>query len=102
MNEIIDLTNIIQIIEGKSGILAAVLVVVGTLRLTIKPLLTFLHTFVDSTPTLVDNAFLEKVENSRVLKVIFYLLSLFASVKIVPKNIERIDVNKVEEEEEAK
>ena len=99
MNEIIDLTNIIQIIEGKSGILAAVLVVVGTLRLTIKPLLTFLHTFVDSTPTLVDNAFLEKVENSRVLKVIFYLLSLFASVKIVPKNIERIDVNKVEEEE---
>ena len=99
MNEILDLTNITQIIEGKSGILASILVIVGTLRLTIKPLLTFLHTFVDSTPTLVDNAFLEKVENSRVLKVIFYLLSLFASVKIVPKNIERIDVNKVEEEE---
>ena len=102
MNELIDLTNITQIIEGKSGILAAILVIVGSLRLTIKPLLTVLHTFVNSTPTKVDNDFLEKVENSKVLKTIFYLLSLFASVKIVPKNIERIDVNKVEEEEEAK
>lgn len=92
MNEIIDLTNITQIIEGKSGILASILIIVGTLRLTIKPLLSFLHTFVDSTPTKVDNDFLEKVENSKVLKVIFYLLSLFASVKIVPKNVEKVEV----------
>ncbi len=90
MNDIIDLTNITQIIEGKSGILAAILVIVGSLRLTLKPLFTVLNTYVNSTPTKVDNDFLEKVENSKILKTIFYVLDLVASVKIVPKTAPEI------------
>ena len=89
MNDILNLIgldNVLEILQGKSGVFVSILVTVGALRLTIKPLLSVLHSYTEKTPTKVDDEFLAKVENSKVLKVIFYLMDLVASIKIVPKS----------------
>mgnify|MGYP001570468868 FL=1 len=105
MNDILNLIgldNVLEILQGKSGVFVSILVTVGALRLTIKPLLSVLHSYTEKTITKVDDEFLAKVENSKVLKIIFYVLDWVSSIKIVPKNVERIDVNKMKEQEEAK
>ena len=89
MNDILNLIgldNVLEILQGKSGVFVSILVTVGALRLTIKPLLSVLHSYTEKTPTKVDDEFLTKVENSKVLKIIFYLMDLVASIKIVPKS----------------
>lgn len=89
MNEIIDLIgldNVLETLQGKNGVFVSILVTIGALRLTIKPLLSLLHSYTEKTPTKVDDEFLAKIENSKILKVIFYLLDLIASLKIVSKN----------------
>ena len=105
MNDILNLIgldNVLEILQGKSGVFVSILVTVGALRLTVKPLLSLLHSYTEKTITKVDDEFLAKVENSKVLKVIFYVLDWVSSIKIVPKNVERIDVNKMKEQEEVK
>ena len=67
---------------GKYPQLAQVLVIVGTLRLVFKPLFTFLHQFVDATPTTRDNEFLSKVEGSKAYKLVAWAMDYFASVKM--------------------
>lgn len=98
MNELLNLIgfdNVLETLQGKSGVFVSILVTIGALRLTIKPLLSLLHFYTEKTPTKVDDAFLEKIENSKTLKIIFYLLSLFASVKIVPKNAEKVEIEEI-------
>lgn len=64
-------------------IIASVLMIIGTLRLIIKPLFSFLHTITDATPSVSDNEFLAKVENSTFLKTALFLLDWLASVKVI-------------------
>lgn len=61
---------------------AAVIMVIGTLRLLMKPLFTFLNEVVLITPGQWDNELLQKVETSKVYKTILWILDWFASVKI--------------------
>lgn len=59
-----------------------ILAFIGTLRIVFKPLFSLAHAVVDLTPSTSDNIKLEKIEKSKAVKVIYYLLDLFASVKV--------------------
>lgn len=63
-----------------------VFMVIGVLRLVMKPLFTFLHEVVNATPTDWDNQMLAKVEASPVLKWVFWALDLVGSIKVVNPN----------------
>lgn len=60
---------------------SAALVIVGFLRLSVKPALTIAHTYADATDTPKDNEFLDKIENSKWLKWAMYALDVVASIK---------------------
>ena len=88
MNELFNLIgidNVLETLQGKSGLFVSILVTIGALRLTIKPLLSLLHTYVDATPTKLDDEVLAKIEGSKVLKIVLYLVDWLASVKVVSK-----------------
>lgn len=63
---------------------ATVLMLIGTLRLIMKPLMTFLHEFVLATPGTGDDALLDQVEKSKVYTTFMYILDWFTSIKPVP------------------
>ena len=89
MNDILNLIgldNVLEILQGKSGVFVSILVTVGALRLTVKPLLSLLRVYAKETTTKWDDQILERVENSKVLKIILYLLDWITSIKIVPKS----------------
>lgn len=60
-----------------------VLIVVGSLRLVLKPFFTVLHTYVDLTKNIEDNAWLKRVEEHKITKSILYALDWIASIKLV-------------------
>lgn len=62
--------------------LVTVLLIVGALRLAVKPVFSIWHTYVESTETTKDDEFLSKVETSKWLKLVLYALDYVASVKI--------------------
>jgi len=59
-----------------------ILAVIGTARIINKPLFALFHAVVDVTKTTVDNAFLEKVEASKVYKAFLFILDIAFSVKV--------------------
>ena len=61
------------------------LMVMGLLRLINKPLFAFWRSYVQSTPSTSDDAFLDKVEASPVWKAVLFVIDWTASVKIPPK-----------------
>ena len=61
---------------------ASILLVVGTLRLTMKPLMSFLHEVVNIIPGDADNALLDKVEKSKAFTIAMYVLDLLTSIKL--------------------
>ena len=61
---------------------AAVLMVVGTLRLVMKPLMSFLNEVVLIIPGDADNQILKNIETSKVYTVLMYILDLLTSIKI--------------------
>lgn len=69
-------------LAAKHPWIVTVLLVVGTLRLAVKPAFSIWHTYVAATETTKDDEFLEKVETSKWLKWILYALDYVASVKI--------------------
>lgn len=66
-------------------ILASIIVVMGTLRLFLKPVMTFLHAIADATPTPKDNDALNKVESSMLWKIVNFVIDYFASIKLEKK-----------------
>lgn len=62
-------------------IFATILMVVGVLRLVMKPLMSFLHEFVLATPGEGDNVLLDKIEKSPIFSTIMYVLDWLASIK---------------------
>lgn len=76
---------IIADLVSKFPYISTVLMVVGVLRLVLKPLFSFLHSVVLATPSTKDDELLNKVENGPIVKGLFYVLDWFASIKIQPK-----------------
>lgn len=64
---------------------ASVLLVVGFLRLAIKPIMTLLQAYVDMTPYDSDNLWLKNLEQSRGYKFFVYVLDWLLSVKMPEK-----------------
>ena len=63
-------------------VLASVLLVMGGLRIVVKPLMGILHELAIYTPTQKDDELLGKVEASSFYKGLVYVVDWFASVKL--------------------
>ncbi len=63
-------------------VVASVLMVIGVLRVVMKPTFTFLREFVLATPGTGDDELLAKVEASKPLQWALYILDWFGSVKL--------------------
>lgn len=61
---------------------ASVLLVIGTLRLVMKPLMSFLNEVVLIIPGDADNQILKNIETSKVYTIAMYVLDLLTSIKI--------------------
>ncbi len=77
--------DLILELSTKYPSLATVIMVVGTLRLLVKPLMSFLREFVQITPTHTDNAWLKRLEESKWWKAALYFLDWFGSIKLQKK-----------------
>ncbi|MEW6303501.1 MAG: hypothetical protein AB1705_08530 [Verrucomicrobiota bacterium] len=63
--------------------LSTVLLVIGVLRVAVKPAMALFYTIVKATPTDWDDKLYERVESSKVYKAICFALDWLASVKLV-------------------
>lgn len=70
----------------KYPVLVSILSMVGMLRLIFKPLMGFLHSVADVTPSAKDNEILAEVEGSKFYKSLVWFLDYVASIKILPKS----------------
>lgn len=77
-----DLTVILTALIAKYPVLASIVGVVGILRLLLKPLFSFFHSFVLATPTPKDDALLSTVETSKTYSIVAFLLDYIGSIKI--------------------
>lgn len=68
---------------AKAPWLAGVFMVMGVLRMIMKPLMSFLRTFVMATPSDMDDKILDEVENSKIYAAIAYVLDWLFSLKII-------------------
>lgn len=79
----IPLDGVLQSLLGKfAGVASVVFIVVGVLRVTIKPLLTIVEAVVKATPTKSDDEYFVKVQTGPVMKWVLYALDWVASVKM--------------------
>lgn len=65
------------------GLVTSILVLVGALRLAVKPIVVALHAVAAATETRLDDEFVARVESSKGWRTILFLLDYVASVKIV-------------------
>ncbi len=63
---------------------ATIIMIIGTLRLIMKPLMSFLHQLVAITPGTGDDQLLDEVEHSQIYTTFMYILDWFASIKPPP------------------
>lgn len=77
-------TWILNMISGNPAV-ASILVVVGALRLAVKPLMTLLQLYVKLTPYDQDDKWLESLESSKGYKLFLYLMDWLLSVKLPEK-----------------
>jgi len=75
------LTPMLQGFVVKWPVLSVVILVVGTLRLCIKPVMELLKIYVAATPSVNDDALPSKVEGSKPYKFAMFLLDWIASLK---------------------
>jgi hypothetical protein len=76
---------------AKYPTLAAIVVVVGIMRIIAKPLMTFLHSVVQATPSDWDDKLLAKVEASKWLKWLLWALDYAASIKVIHPDTKKND-----------
>lgn len=81
-----DLSNMIKpILEslmGHNGMLVALAVWMGTLRMIFKPIMSGIQAVVSLTPTVKDDTILADVLNSKVYKTIVFIFDYVASLKL--------------------
>ena len=76
---------LVQLVLGladKYPLAVSIFVVIGVLRSIFKPLVAFLRLFADATPSIKDNALLDKLEASKVYQAFAFVLDYAASVKL--------------------
>lgn len=78
----LDIISVVLQLAAKYPAISSILMVVGGLRVLFKPIFSLLRAFVDYTPSIEDNAKLDKVEQSTAYKTIAYILDWFGSVKL--------------------
>ena len=71
---------------GKYGWLVQVVAIIGALRLFIKPLMSMAQAYVSLTPSVKDDEFLKKIQESSIYKMVSYLLDWFGSIKLPKKD----------------
>lgn len=67
---------------AKHPAFATLIVMMGTLRLVFKPIMTAINEVVGLTETKVDDEYLKKVLSSKYYKAICWLIDFLASVKL--------------------
>lgn len=72
-------------LASKYPIFLTVISVIGLLRLLVKPIFSIAHAVADWSDTPKDDEFLARVESSKILKGILFVLDYVASVKVVRK-----------------
>jgi hypothetical protein len=70
---------------GGYGVVVQIVAIIGTARAFMKPIMSFLHEFVVLTPTLKDDEILKKLEDSKIFKVVLYVLDWILSLKFIKK-----------------
>jgi hypothetical protein len=77
-------TWLLNMLSGNPAV-ASILILVGTLRLAVKPLMTLLQLYVKLTPYDNDDKWLSDLEMSKGYKLFLYLMDWLLSVKISEK-----------------
>jgi len=80
-----DLIEIIQGFVTKYPVLSSIFMVMGILRAVFKPIFSLARTVVAATPSVKDDAVLDRVEGSKAYKAVLYVLDYIASIKIGAK-----------------
>lgn len=80
-----DVTQILSFVSDKAPWLGVVLMVIGALRLVIKPVMSIARSVVEFTPSKADDETLNKVEQSAIYKGAVYALDWLASIKLPAK-----------------
>ena len=78
-------TPFIVALAMKAPWIITILAVMGGLRFFFKPIISLIESYVKSTPQSNDDEYFDKVEHSRVFKLIAWALDFFASVKVGPQ-----------------
>jgi hypothetical protein len=65
--------------------LLSILLIVGSLRVVIKPLLALLYAVTSLTPSEKDDELIKKIEEHKILKALIFVLDWFASIKLPKK-----------------
>ncbi len=69
-------------VVAKNPQVAALIVMMGTLRLVLKPIMSALKEVIDLTPTKWDNEQFDKLINSKAYKAISWALDYVGSIKL--------------------
>ena len=84
-----DLTQILDLIKplldsaaGKYGIVVQVVTIVGSMRLTLKPIFAAIEKFIYETKTLSDDNFWNGVKENKIVKGIIFLIDYVGSIKL--------------------
>ena len=70
---------------GDSTLLIKAILLIGTLRTIIKPIVTLVNNYVESSPSKSDNVKWEKVKASKMYKAFAFILDWTASIKLPKK-----------------
>lgn len=62
-----------------------ILLIIGTLRLVVKPAMAIAKSVVASTPSLEDDLLVQKVETSKAYQIAVFLIDWIASIKLPQK-----------------
>jgi len=79
---------LIEALAGKHGTVVQVIVLMGSLRVFLKPLTSLARTYVEFTPSKSDDEKLEKILNSEIYKKASFVIDYFASLKLPQKKEE--------------
>ena len=67
---------------GKFPVIFTVIFFIGTARFFMKPIMSAISAYIESTPTKSDDAFLAKLKDSVIYKIVIYILDWCLSVKL--------------------
>lgn len=76
-------------LADKYPLAVTIFMVIGILRTVFKPLMGFLHLLADATPSVKDNEFLSKLEQSKIYKGFAWIIDYISSIKLPGYDIKK-------------